>query len=60
MLIEKSNKNAIYFDNSYVLLGNRFYASVKPKPVAQPCIVKLNYGLAQDLGIDLEVLESET
>ena len=56
MLIETSKKNAICFDNSYVLLGSRFYASVKPTPVERPCIVKLNYGLARDLGIDLEVI----
>ena len=59
MLLETSKKNAICFNNSYVLLGGRFYASVKPTPVEQPCIVKLNYGLAQDLGIDLGVLGSE-
>ena len=59
MLIETSKKNAICFDNSYVLLGSRFYASVKPTPVERPCIVKLNYGLARDLGIDLEVIEPE-
>jgi len=60
MLIETSKKKAICFNNSYVLLGDRFYANVKPKPVARPRIVKLNYGLAQDLGIDLKVLESDT
>ena len=60
MLIETSKKKAICFDNSYVLLGDKFYARVKPKPVARPFVVKLNYELAQDLGIDLEVLESET
>ena len=59
MLIETSKKNAICFDNSYVLLGSQFYASVKPTPVERPCIVKLNYGLARDLGIDLEVIEPE-
>ena len=59
MLTETSKKQPICFDNSYVLLGERFYASVEPTPVEQPCIVKLNHGLAQDLGIDLEVLEPE-
>ena len=51
MLIETSKKNAICFDNSYVLLGSRFYASVKPTPVERPCIVKLNYGLALSVTI---------
>ena len=59
MLTETSKKQPICFDNSYVLLGDRFYASVEPTPVEQPYIVKLNHGLAQDLGIDLEVLEPE-
>ena len=59
MIIETSKKNTICFNNSYVLLGSRFYASVKPTPVERPYIVKLNYGLAQDLGIDLGVLGSE-
>ncbi len=59
MPTEKSIKNPICFDNSYVQLGGRFYSKVKPTLVAEPCIVKLNYGLAQDLGIDLASLESE-
>jgi len=58
-VLESPDKSAICFDNSYILMGNRFYASVKPTPVKQPCIVKLNHGLAQDLGIDLGLLESE-
>ena len=54
-----SIKKPICFDNTYARLGRRFYADVKPTPVAQPGIIKLNYFLAQDLGIDLEDLELE-
>ena len=59
MQTKTSIKKPICFDNSYALLGGRFYADVKPTPVEQPGIIKLNYGLAQDLGIDLEELEQE-
>ena len=59
MQTETSINEPICFDNSYSLLGRRFYADVKPTPVEQPGIIKLNYGLAQDLGIDLEELEPE-
>jgi len=57
MQIKTSNKNAICFENSYVKLGKKFYESVKPTPVEHPSIIKLNHGLAQDLGIDLDKVE---
>ena len=60
MLIETSKNNPISFDNSYARLGDRFYANVKPTPVEQPGLIKLNYGLAQELGIDFNSLEAET
>jgi len=60
MLTETSIKPAICFDNSYVKLGGRFYAKVKPTLVEQPGIVKLNYALAQDLGIDFDALDPES
>jgi len=54
---DASKNKAICFDNSYVLMGSRFYASVKPTPVDQPRVVKFNYSLARDLGLDLEIIE---
>ena len=57
MLLDTTNKKAICFENSYVLLGKEFYASVKPTPVEMPCIVKLNYSLALDLGFDFSEFE---
>jgi serine/tyrosine/threonine adenylyltransferase len=47
------------FDNSYALLPERFYARVDPTPVARPRLIKLNVGLARDLGLDTDWLASE-
>ena len=44
------------FDNSYAKLPNHFYASVNPVPVSKPSLIKLNHSLAEDLGLDTEVL----
>jgi serine/tyrosine/threonine adenylyltransferase len=44
------------FDNTYVRLGDRFYARVAPTPVASPGTVKLNLALASELGADDEAL----
>ncbi len=43
----------IPFDNSYAGLPERFYARVNPTPVAAPRLVRVNTGLAEQLGIDL-------
>jgi uncharacterized protein YdiU (UPF0061 family) len=40
------------FDNTYVLLPERFYARVAPTPVDAPRLVKVNAALADTLGID--------
>jgi uncharacterized protein YdiU (UPF0061 family) len=47
----------IAFDNSYARLPERFYARVSPTPVAQPRLVKLNRGLARELGLDADALD---
>jgi hypothetical protein len=47
----------IAFDNSYAHLPERFYARVSPTPVAQPRLVKLNRGLATELGLDADALD---
>jgi serine/tyrosine/threonine adenylyltransferase len=48
----------IVFDNSYARLPERFYARVKPTPVAQPRLVKLNRSLARMLGLDADALDT--
>ncbi|MBB3935522.1 protein adenylyltransferase SelO [Aureimonas phyllosphaerae] len=50
---------AIPFDNSYARLPKGFHASIAPKPLARPEIVKVNYALATELGIDPASLETE-
>ena len=57
--METSRNNPIYFNNSFVQLGEKFYAKLNPTPVEQPKIVKLNEELSNKLGIDLEMLELE-
>ena len=47
------------FDNSYARLPQRFYARLVPTPVRNPHIVKFNYTLAQELGLEAEGLDSE-
>lgn len=48
----------IPFDNSYARLPDRFYARLDPTPVEAPRLVKLNVGLAAELGIDPDELAS--
>ena len=48
----------IPFDNSYARLPSRFYAHVAPTSVAAPRLVRVNAGLAAQLGIDPAVLGS--
>ena len=43
---------AIAFDNSYAQLPERFFARLPPTPVAGPKLVRMNDGLASELGID--------
>ena len=47
------------FDNTYARLPEQFYARVDPTAVAAPRLVKLNEGLAAELGLDAEALKSE-
>lgn len=48
----------IRFDNSYARLPEGFFASVEPTPVSAPSMIRLNRGLADELGIDVDWLES--
>ncbi len=47
-----------HFDNSYARLPERFYARVNPTTVPAPALVKLNFELARELGLDPERLSS--
>jgi uncharacterized protein YdiU (UPF0061 family) len=40
------------FDNSYARLPDRFFARLRPTPVAAPRLVKLNEDLSRHLGLD--------
>ncbi|MEA3151417.1 MAG: serine/tyrosine/threonine adenylyltransferase [Gammaproteobacteria bacterium] len=44
--------------NSYALLPERFYTRIDPTPVAKPHLVRFNRGLAADLGLDSEGLDT--
>jgi uncharacterized protein YdiU (UPF0061 family) len=46
------------FDNTYARLPERFYARVRPTPVREPRLVKVNRALAELLGADVARLES--
>ena len=46
------------FDNSYARLGETFFTRVLPTPVSAPRLLKLNLGLAQELGLDSNALAS--
>src|SRR5918994_3282887 len=47
---------AFGFDNSYARLPERFYAQLDPTPVSAPRLIKINEALAQEVGLDPEVL----
>jgi len=40
------------FDNHYARLPERFFARLPPTPVSEPRLIRLNEGLAWDLGLD--------
>jgi len=46
------------FDNSYARDLEGLYVPWKAAPVAQPKLVKLNHGLAEELGLDAAALDS--
>jgi uncharacterized protein YdiU (UPF0061 family) len=46
------------FDNSYARLPERLYARLDPTPVAAPRLIRVNSGLAEQLGIDPTELAS--
>ena len=46
------------FSNSYARLPARFFASIAPTPVSGPKLIKVNHGLAHQLRLDPDWLES--
>lgn len=46
------------FDNRYARLPERFHARLDPTPVAAPQLIRVNHGLARELGLDPAFLES--
>ena len=56
MTLEPPQNTFFRFDNSYARLPDRFFARLPPTPVAAPKLVKLNEGLARQLGLDPERL----
>lgn len=50
---------AFSFDNSYARLPQRFFATQVPTQVAEPWLIKLNEPLAEELGLDVEVLRRD-
>ena len=57
----QSNKGAaaIRFDNSYAALPHGFYARHEPAPPPDPAFIKVNDGLARDLGVDPAFVRSQ-
>lgn len=49
---------SIPFDNSYARLPDRFFAAMDPVPVSDPQLIRVNTGLAVDLGLDPDALAS--
>jgi uncharacterized protein YdiU (UPF0061 family) len=50
--------DALFFENTYAQLPERFFARLHPTPVAAPRLVKLNMDLARELGLDPDALAS--
>lgn len=46
------------FDNSYAALPSALFVGTRPVPVRGPGMVVFNHGLAEDLGLDAEGLDS--
>ena len=55
--IETRNHSICAFDNSYARLPSHFFTRLNPTAVAGPSLVKLNVGLAQELGIKADELD---
>lgn len=47
-------------ENSYAALPDRFFARLSPHPVPGPQLIRLNEGLAAELGLDASALPQQT
>jgi len=47
------------FDNSYARLPDRFYTKLAPEPVKAPELLRINTRLAEELGLDPDLLTAE-
>jgi len=47
------------FEHTYSALPSRFYARVAPTPVASPSVIVFNRTLAEELGLDPDVVEPQ-
>jgi uncharacterized protein YdiU (UPF0061 family) len=47
------------FDNSYFRLPERFYSKQEPSPVTAPILIKFNWPLAAELGLNLQDVSDE-
>src|SRR5476651_1458098 len=57
---ETSRPLAVFFDNSYAHLPERFYARLDPAPTAQPRLINFNSALAAELGLDVSGVSADT
>lgn len=48
------------FDNSYARLPEKFFTKTTPEPARTPELALFNERLAEELGLDVQVLQSET
>ena len=56
MMVQTEAVDFFAFDNSYARLPDRFFARLRPTPVAAPRLVRLNKKLAWHLELDPEKL----
>ena len=59
-LRHKMNSVQFGFDNSYARLPDHFFARLAPTPVSAPQLIRINEPLARELGLDPELLKSDT
>lgn len=57
---KKTTEAGWNFDDSYTSLPQTFYRKQMPTPVASPHLVILNGSLAESLGLDTDILQSES
>jgi uncharacterized protein YdiU (UPF0061 family) len=57
--VANNSAAAFAFDNTYARELEGFYVTWKAAQVARPRLVKFNRGLAQELGLDADALDSE-